>query len=141
LLDFHGEVATEWACDLSVAAGASAEVALPSAVSTPQHPQRQLLVAEYEGLRDLYFFATDAELAYPDPQLAVSAEGSTVRLHAAALARDVLLQADRLGGTPTAGLVTLLPGESVAIDVRDDGAWEQALVPPVLQHMGGALRR
>ncbi|MCD0449230.1 glycoside hydrolase family 2 protein [Actinocorallia sp. API 0066] len=97
---------------------------VPSGVGAFGEPRRELLVVDADGLRDVVLGSEDRDFAFPDPGLTVkvgdAADGSfVVVVTAAGLARDLLLQADRLGPEAVAdrGLVTLLPGESVAITV------------------------
>ncbi len=84
-------------------------------------PGDGLLVARLGSSRALWF-ASDG--AYGDPGLTVDAAsvdgGLEVRVQAAGLARDVLLQADRIhpSATTDRGFVTLLPGDSVVFQVR-----------------------
>ncbi|MBB2943471.1 beta-mannosidase [Actinoplanes lutulentus] len=80
-----------------------------------------IVVATLGEARALWF-ASDATSA--DAGLTVTAEsvpgGLDVRVHATGVARDVLLQADRIHSSATVdqGFVTLLPGESTVLHVR-----------------------
>ncbi|WP_433825889.1 glycoside hydrolase family 2 protein [Actinoplanes sp. CA-015351] len=103
-----------------------------------------IVVATLGEARALWF-ASDAASA--DAGLTATAEsvpgGLDVRLHAAGVARDVLLQADRIHPSATVdqGFVTLLPGESTVLHVRapvplDPGSVE---APWVLTELASAL--
>ncbi|GAA4965931.1 glycoside hydrolase family 2 protein [Actinoplanes utahensis] len=80
-----------------------------------------VLVATLDGRRALWF-AADHHLG--DPDLTVTASsvpgGLDVHVNAAGLARDILLQADRIhpDAVTDQGFVTLLPGESTTLHVR-----------------------
>ncbi|WP_035869424.1 glycosyl hydrolase 2 galactose-binding domain-containing protein [Cryptosporangium arvum] len=84
----------------------------------------EFLVARLDDERALWFGVPDKDFAYPDAELAVTVEpvpgGLDVRVESAALARDVLLQADRIhqAAVVDRGFVTLLAGESVVFHVR-----------------------
>ncbi|GAB2568923.1 beta-mannosidase [Paractinoplanes abujensis] len=122
--------------------------AFPDGRSVPGSPGGNpsvVLVAEAGGVRDLWFFS-DFDLA--DPGLGVSVVavegGLDVTVRADGLARDVLLQADRMHARATVdrGFVTLLPGESTVFHVRGPAALDPALVeaPWVLTDLSTVLR-
>jgi beta-mannosidase len=91
-----------------------------------------------------YFFLEDT---IPDAGLTVTAEtvpgGLDVRLHATGLARDVLLQPDRLhpDAVVDQGFVTLLPGESTVLHVRAPADLDPASIkdPWVVTDLASAL--
>ncbi|WP_305788690.1 glycoside hydrolase family 2 protein [Symbioplanes lichenis] len=103
------------------------------------------LVAELDGVRALWF-ADDYSL--DDPQLTVAADvvpgGLDVHVHAAGLARDILLQPDRIhpAATVSQGFVTLLPGESTTLCVRAPVPLDAGVVkaPWVLTDLASVLR-
>lgn len=81
---------------------------------------KEFLVADADGLRELYFPVPDLEVPYPRPEFEVEIVPGGIEVRAHTLVRDLLLQADRLDPAARAerGLVTLLPGERVTIGVR-----------------------
>ncbi|MEU8242309.1 glycoside hydrolase family 2 protein [Actinoplanes missouriensis] len=80
-----------------------------------------VVVATLDEARAVWF---DTDGGYGDPGLTVTAEqvpgGLDVRLHATGIARDVLLQPDRIhpDAVVDRGFLTLLPGESAVLHVR-----------------------
>jgi beta-mannosidase len=84
---------------------AADEILIVDADATAPDPARRRVVAR-----------PDRELAYMRPRYDVATEpvegGTRVTVTAQTLVRDLLLQADRLGGKAEATLVTLLPGET-----------------------------
>jgi beta-mannosidase len=107
------------------------------------------LVAKLEDARALWFAVPDKDFAYADAGLTVTAEpvpgGLDVRVEATGLARDVLLQPDRLHPDAVAdrGFLTLLPGEFATIHVRGSAELDPALVkaPWVLTDLAAVLHR
>ncbi|MEV0901837.1 glycoside hydrolase family 2 protein [Actinoplanes sp. NPDC049802] len=119
----------------------------PRSVALVPAPDGELLTAHLDGRRALRFadgFTEDL----PDPGLTVTAEpadgGLDVHVHAAGLARDLLLQADRIHpeAVTDQGFVTLLPGESTVLHVRAPIALDPASVkaPWVLTDLATVLR-
>ncbi|MFG1923172.1 glycoside hydrolase family 2 protein [Cryptosporangium sp. NPDC048952] len=117
-------------------------------VPIPFADTSDFLVARLDGERALWFGVPDKDFPYPDVDLAVSVEpvrgGLDVHVESAGLARDVLLQADRIHPEAVAdrGFVTLLAGESVVFRVRapidlDAGA---VRAPWVLTDLASVLR-
>jgi beta-mannosidase len=101
------------------------------------------VVATLGDARAFHFLADPV----PDAGLTVTAEavpgGLDVRLHAAGLARDILLQPDRIhpGATVDQGFVTLLPGESAVLHVRAPADLDPASIkdPWVVTDLASAL--
>jgi beta-mannosidase len=117
--------------------------AVPDALVPDGEPADEFLVADAgaDGLRAVHFPVPDKDFAYPAPRYEVvvgspvgsdagSSAGSSVGagggsvdvvVTAHTLVRDLLLQTDRLGPDAVCdtGLLTLLPGESVRLRVRD----------------------
>ncbi|MEU4423601.1 glycoside hydrolase family 2 protein [Actinoplanes sp. NPDC024001] len=93
----------------------------PRSVALIPVPDADLVVAHLDDQRALWFAADTTE---QDPGLTVTTEvvpgGLDVTVHAAGLARDVLLQPDRMHPEASVdqGFVTLLPGESTVFRVR-----------------------
>ena len=120
-----GTVLGEAVLDVTVGARATAELALPEALTCADEAGQELLVAEIGPDRALWFFARDRDTAYApqDEALRASAHqvegGYRLDLEAAALVRDVAVLADRLdpGATVDDMLLTLLPGERASITV------------------------
>ncbi|WP_236030175.1 glycoside hydrolase family 2 protein [Paractinoplanes lichenicola] len=104
-----------------------------------------VLLARAGGVRDLWFFE-DFDLGDPGLRMSVAAVdgGLDVTVEAAGVARDVLLQADRIHPLATVdrGFVTLLPGESTVFQVRCPVALDPALIeaPWVLTDLSTVLR-
>ncbi|MFC8075582.1 glycoside hydrolase family 2 protein [Streptomyces sp. NPDC057307] len=120
----------------SVAFAPVPEDLLPDAGSA-----KEFLVADAGELRAVHFPVRDREFAYPAPRYdveTVDREGVVdVVVTARTLLRDLLLQADRLAPSAVAdqGPLTLLPGESVTIQVRGwdgDGAGSATAVRAAL---------
>jgi beta-mannosidase len=103
-----------------------ADVPVPAELVPGPDCRDELLVADADGLRALWFPVRDKDFGYPVPRWEVAladgadAERAEIRITARTLVRDLLLQADRLdpGASADRGLVTLLPGEQVTITVR-----------------------
>ncbi|MEU7866891.1 glycoside hydrolase family 2 protein [Dactylosporangium sp. NPDC049140] len=140
-LAFDGSPRAKLTLAVDVPGGGAATVPLPPELTTPESPASELLVADADGERALWFFAEDVDLAYPraalDVQVAASPDGVDVRVTAHALARDVTLFPDRVDPAATVdrALLTLLPGESATFHVRgtavaDPAVWSAA---PVLR--------
>lgn len=70
--------------------------------------------------RGVVYFANARDIAWPDPGLhrAWSRDGKTLRLSATRLARAVWLDFGDLDATPSDNAFTLLPGETVTLDIR-----------------------
>ncbi|MEU4690654.1 glycoside hydrolase family 2 protein [Actinoplanes sp. NPDC023714] len=103
-----------------------------------------VVVARLDDARALWF---SSSVPLENPRLTVDVEavpgGLDVHVRAAGLARDILLQADRIHPRATVdrGFVTLLPGESVVFHVRAPFDLDPALakVPWVLTDLFSAL--
>ncbi|GAB1692523.1 glycoside hydrolase family 2 protein [Krasilnikovia sp. M28-CT-15] len=103
----------------------------PRSVALVPAPEAEMLVARLDDARAVHF---NTDFSYEDPGLTVGVEtvpgGLDVRVHAAGLARDVLMQPDRIHPQATVdqGFVTMLPGESTIFHVRAPNALDPALV-------------
>ncbi|MEH1166856.1 glycoside hydrolase family 2 protein [Micromonospora sp. CPCC 205539] len=146
--DAGGEVVAEHTQEATVAARTVALVPVPRHV-TGFTSDAEILVARLDAARALWFAVPDRDFPHADAGLTVSADavpgGLDVRVQATGLARDVLLQADRIhpAAVTDRGFLTLLPGESTTIAVRGPAELEPALVkaPWVLTDLATVLRR
>jgi beta-mannosidase len=117
-------------------------------VAEPGDPHVEVLVTTASGLRGLWFFAPDKDLALPAPDFDASVhetpEGTYVTITARTLLRDVALFPDRLDPAADVDdmLVTLLPGETACFHVRSPTALDHAALssPPVLRCVNDILR-
>jgi beta-mannosidase len=152
-----------WTGSLQVNEAGVEVSAPPRSVALVPVPGGDLVVAEMDGVRALWF-AGDVPATPADPTLTVTAEtvrggltdpgltvtaevvagGLDVHVHATGLARDVLLQPDRIHPEAVVdrGFTTLLPGESTVFAVRapvelDPGSIKS---PWVLTDLWSALR-
>ena len=124
-LTFNGDPKAKATIALDVPAGGSTTVALPADVTSPDNIALEVIVADSEAGRALWFFADDAGLAYPRPvtdvQVRDAPDGSglLVEVTARTFVRDLSLFVDRIDPAATIDqqLVTLLPGESVTLQV------------------------
>jgi beta-mannosidase len=140
-----GELRAAWAVQVDVPARQVSTVEIPKDVTG--FGDGELLVAELDAVRALWFDVRDKDFAYPDAGLTVTADpapgGLEVRIQAERLARDVLLQADRIHPEAVAdrGFLTLLPGESATIRVRGPVELDPALVkaPWVITDLASVL--
>ncbi len=131
--------------DVEVAPREVALVPVPDYLLADGANPSDVLVARFEGVRNLWFFEP---FSLADPGLTVSAEsvpgGLDVLVQAAGVARDVLLQPDRLhpAATVDRGFVTLLPGESTTFHVRGPAEMDAGLIkaPWVLTDLATVLR-
>ena len=131
-----GEILAETALPVAVAPRASVNIGtLPNA----SQPQRELLVAEADGLRALWFFGRDQELAYPEARfkagLAQRGGVYALQVRAETLLRDVVLAVGHVDPHATVGdhCVTLFPGETRTFEIRSAAALtlEALTTPPV----------
>ncbi|MFF0223264.1 glycoside hydrolase family 2 protein [Streptomyces sp. NPDC004629] len=122
-LDAAGYVHAQHSAPVRVAARSVAYISLPHTLTTVGDPRREFVVADADGLRALHFLVPDRQFDYPPAEVTIKitsgGNGARVTITAQTLVRDLLLQADRLHHEARAdrGLVTLLPGEHVEINV------------------------
>ena len=101
----------------------------------------ELIVAELDGVRGLWFFGEPRDSALEPPRVSVEVAahpaGVEITLTAHNLVRELTLLVDKIVPDAVAeeGLVTLLPGESTTILVRGLSAGEAPAVshPSVLR--------
>jgi beta-mannosidase len=144
-LSFTGEPRAKTTIGVQVAPGGAVTVPLPPDVAGTDDPAAELIVADSDAGRALWFFAEDVDLAYPAarfdvavrPVPAGSAAGLAVDVTARSLLRDVTLFPDRLDPDATVDeqLVTLLPGETTTFTVDTTRPLDPAALaaPPVLR--------
>jgi beta-mannosidase len=119
-----GSVLATTTAVLDLEVRAAATIVLPSAVSTPTHPDGELLLAQTGGERAWWHFAEDVDSALPAAELDTRAEtvegGYRVRVTARTLVRDLALLADQVDPAAVVDdmLVTLLPGDTAVFEVR-----------------------
>ena len=107
-----------------VPARGTATVPLAPALTSSSSPREEVVVAESDGRRALWFFAEDRDLGLVDEWGAVSAErtdtGYAVRVAATTVQRDVTLLVDKVDPQSTVddGMVTLLPGDTFTFHIR-----------------------
>jgi len=145
-----GSVRAEQAVAFEVGSVGSTALPLDPALSHPDDPAAELLVADVDGAaRAWRYFVVDRDFAYPRPRLDVTAvpraDGDVeVTVGADTFVRDLTLHVDRLAPTASVSdaLVTLLPGESATFRVAGG---DPALVGavrgerPVVRHAGDLL--
>ena len=143
--DTTGAVRATAPRQVSVAGRSVALVPVPAAVAEFGDPAAELLVAQLGDARALWF----RDLADDDPRLVVDVDavpgGLDVRVEAVGLARDILLQPDRIHPEAVVdrGFVTLLAGESTVFHVRAPVDLDAGSVkaPWVLTDLFSVLRR
>jgi beta-mannosidase len=140
-LGFSGDPKAKTTISVSVPVGAAVAVPLPADVAVPDNPAAELIVADGDAGRALWFFADDVELAYPAPRTDVTvrpgAGATIVEVTARSLVRDLALFPDRLDPAATIDqqLVTLLPGETATfrVDSTRELDRDALAAPPVLR--------
>ena len=146
-VDFDGKVLVCEPIAFTAEPRSVVECPLPESVTTPGDSTRELLVATAGGVRGLWFFERDKDLAY-DPAAydvdVAAGEGATrVTVTAQVLLRDLSLFADRLDpeATVDTALVTLLPGESATFTVRHSARLDDDALAsrPVLRSVNDVL--
>jgi beta-mannosidase len=133
---------------VSVAPRSVGLVPVPAAVAEAGDAAPALLVARLGAARALWWTTEDKDVTYDDPGLTAEVEavpgGLDVHVHSVGLARDVLLQPDRVHPLAVVdqGFVTLLPGETSVFHVRAPIDLDAGSVkaPWVLTDMASVLR-
>ncbi|MDR0960307.1 MAG: glycoside hydrolase family 2 protein [Propionibacteriaceae bacterium] len=145
-----GGVRAQWSDTIPVTAGSVVEIALPKELDPASLGDDEILVIDSDPDDDpsqrTVIARPDHELHYPQTELAVTAwwddDCVRVRATAATVVRDLLLQADRLGGVSQTVPVTLLPGETFEWTITgvDRAPNPEELVFPVLTSAGDIVR-
>ena len=118
-----GPVAAAQAISVAVGPRAVARVALPESITSFGDPAGEVLVAELDGRRALWYAAEPRECGFaghhPDITVRRVRHGLEITVTATTLLRDFLVQPDRIhpAATADAGFLTLLPGESATVRV------------------------
>ena len=144
-LDRGGAEMGGFEVSVDVAARSNSLIPVPGELTADGADPTDVLLARAGDMRDLWFFE---DFHVGDPGMTVDvgtvAGGLDVTVRAAGLARDVLLQPDRIhpDATVDQGFVTLLPGESSTFRVRCPVTLDPALVhaPWVLTDLATVLR-
>jgi beta-mannosidase len=144
-----GEVLATWCEPVVVDPDRIVGFDLPAALASPVRPDRELLVCDVEGTRQVAGFVPDREFDYPKPRIRVRCRpalgGTMVAVVAETLLRDALLRADMLDPAADAGqgLTTLLPGEQHEWFVRGGGhpIDAEAIAFPAFMSVGDAEAR
>ncbi|MFT4281643.1 glycoside hydrolase family 2 protein [Microbacterium sp.] len=112
----------------TVPARSTSRVELPAEIRTPTEAAAEVLVVDADDARGTWYFTEPRDSTLPSHDLDVATaphpDGTEVTITARAFARDVTVLVDKVSPDAQAdsGLHTLLPGESVVIRVRHDGA-------------------
>ncbi|WP_250034705.1 glycoside hydrolase family 2 protein [Paractinoplanes maris] len=144
-MDIHGAEVGVSETVVEVAPRSNQLVPIPAELTAEGADPSDVLVAHVGDVRDLWFFR---DFHLEDPELTVTVDavpdGLDVTVRAGGLARDVLLQPDRLhpGATVDQGFVTLLPGEVTTFHVRGPAVPDAELIqaPWVLTDLATVLR-
>lgn len=106
----------------------------------PIHPERQVLIAQANEHRSLWYYHPDKHLAYPKVDVAFQVERKRdvqrLTVEARSFVRDLCVFVDRLDPRATISdqLLTLLPGERAVLEVRSERELSAGdLVAPVVQ--------
>lgn len=118
---------------------------LTDLVGVPEDAASELLVVSAGGMEARWFWARDRELRLPENALRVKIEqrdgGLVVALKAVAIAREIVIAADLLGGFAAASenAFTMLAGEEREIEIErgDAGLAAGVELPHVVRHAAG----
>lgn len=139
---FDGESLVSESFPVDVPARGEQTIVVPPGIATAGAPGREFLVADLAtGERALWYFAEDPELALASDAVSARAEkvrdGYEVSVTAGSLVKDLMLLVDHVdeNARVDAGLVTLLPGESVRFHVTSAAQLDPAALVkhPVLR--------
>lgn len=119
-----GRIVAEETVPLSVPPRSVTRIDLPAAIAEPADPQAEFIVASADEQRAFRYFVAPTEARRGAAPLELSITpvtgGLDVAVHATELARDVLVQPDRIHPLATVdrGFTTVLPGETTVFRVR-----------------------
>ncbi|MBH0008393.1 glycoside hydrolase family 2 protein [Salinibacterium sp. SWN1162] len=128
-----GEILKSHTVDIAVEPHSSTVAVLPASI-TITDPTREFLVADADGQRAVFFGVEDKDFHFVIPVLTVAAvateSGLTVSVTSDGIARDLLVQADRMHPSAHSdrGFVTLLAGETARYDIRSEVLLDPALL-------------
>ena len=113
-----GSVASE-SVPLTVSPRSFERVAIPSAVATTTSPESELVAAQLDEVRGVWFFGEPRDSALSPTEVTVEVTGMAVTITAHCLVRDLTLLIDKIDPNARVdrGLITLLPGESTTLHV------------------------
>ena len=139
--DLDGLALATTAVEVSVEPRTTAQIVLPTELSTPEDTIAEVVVARLDTLTRVHTFVEDIELALHanpvDVVVTQTDDGYAVEVTARSLARDVTLLADQAAGDATVddALVTLPAGQSATFRVRTRARDLEQLLgrPPVLR--------
>ena len=129
-----GPVTAAQAIPVTVGPRAVARVALPESLTTFGDRANEVLVADLDSRRALWFGAEPRECAFaarpPDVTVRSVRGGLEIIVTATTLLRDFLVQPDRIhpAATASTGFLTLLPGESATVGVSCPEVLDPSLV-------------
>ncbi|MFC7327420.1 glycoside hydrolase family 2 protein [Marinactinospora rubrisoli] len=147
--DLAGRTLARQQVSAAVPPRAVVRIPVSARVAVPGRADREFVTADTGGPGDraVWFFAEDADAAYPEPEFDTEVAGGPGELRVTVTARtplrDLALFADRLHPDAEADdmLLTLLPGESHTFTVRGgDPGPDGADRPPVLRCVNEAVR-
>ena len=146
-MGFAGDVYAAKTLQLEVTARSTQMVLeLPTNLAQAADSKRELLVADTQNERALWFFGRDKDLAYPEAAfeatLATVGDSLELTVYAKTLLRDVAVFVDRLDPDAVVSdqLVTLLPGESFTFEMTGLGATHDQLTTPPVFRCANQLR-
>jgi beta-mannosidase len=122
-LDVGGAVLATAQVEVSCPPGGVQRIPIPDPVATTVRPDREVVVAELDGRRSVWWFAEDDALDLPTAEMSTKVltrdGGYDVEVHAHSLVRELCLFADRIDPTAEVDdqLMTLLPGERTVLRV------------------------
>ncbi|WP_116950148.1 glycoside hydrolase family 2 protein [Jiangella endophytica] len=120
----NGESVSEESIPLSVPPRSVTRIMVPPAVSKTSDSGAEFIVATADDRRAIWHFASPADVRRTETSLGITispvADGLDIAVSSTDLARDVLVQPDRIhpDATVDRGFTTVLPGETAVFRVR-----------------------
>lgn len=142
---FDGSERATARVDVRVPARGSLHLPLEASITGVQDAAAELIVAELQGERGVWFFVEPRDSDLPDARFSVAIEGDAVIVTAGTLVRDLTLLIDKVApenaeASVDRGLVTLLPGESARFVVTGAAPLTvEALTAPGVLRSGNEL--